>query len=714
MHHFMKRFSFLLGTSSLFLLFLVNGPLFGQNADGEQNGERAERYCATDQMLEKRLEEASPQERRAIEDARQELEEMSQEEGERAGQVYTVPVVFHVIHDNGPENIPRENIEDVMEILNRDFRKNNADTSSIVSPFASIAADIEIEFRLAQKDPNGNCHPGITRTRSDRTYDGDDNMKNLIQWDPSKYMNVWISNTVQGGAAGYTYQPYYASFNPDIDGIVLQYDYVGSLSPSSYGKSRTLTHEVGHYFNLDHPWGGQNAGQPGSSSNPDNCNYDDNVGDTPTTIGWTSCDLNGSSCGDKDNVQNFMSYSYCHRMFTEGQRTRMRNAIESSIADRNNLWKDANLQETGVKTDVLCKADLEADNRVVCPGESVQFFDLSYHGANSWDWQFEGGNANSTTVENPSVTYNSTGTYDVSLTVSNNSNSKSITLQDYISVIDSNGFALPWVKELEYMSTMEDHPEFFVKNYDKDQVAWKHTTQAGEGQSSGSVMLQNYNNDAGAVDAFTTTTMDASGIPSGDLELSFDVAYAKTSSGDQDELKVYASKDCGNSWSLRGTFTASDIATGPDQTVEFYPANSEWTRKVINSSLVGSYNVSNLRFKFEFISDGGNNVFIDNINVHGQQNASIADRNEEVPSMSLSPNPVKETAVLELELPDRERISIDILDLRGKKVRTVEKGKELSKGDHRIHFDTQTLSTGAYFLRLKAGGHRSSTKLFKR
>ena len=108
------------------------------------------------------------------------------------------------------------------------------------------------------------------------------------------------------------------------DGIVIQHNYTGSIGTSNAYRSRTLTHEVGHWLNLRHPWG--NSNNPGLA---ENCDEDDLVDDTPNTMGWTSCVLEGTTCGSLDNVQNYMDYSYCGRMFTLGQKDRMRAAALS-------------------------------------------------------------------------------------------------------------------------------------------------------------------------------------------------------------------------------------------------------------------------------------------------------------------------------------------------------------------------------------------------
>ena len=154
-------------------------------------------------------------------------------------ELYIIPVVFHVIHDNGEENISDAQIHDAMDILNADFRKLNADTGQIVAGFVDVAADVDVEFHLAKRDPEGNCHSGINRIQSELTYEGNNEMKQLVNWPRESYMNVYVAASA-AGAAGYTNYP--SDWGANTDGIVLRHDYVCLLytspSPRDRQKSR--------------------------------------------------------------------------------------------------------------------------------------------------------------------------------------------------------------------------------------------------------------------------------------------------------------------------------------------------------------------------------------------------------------------------------------------------------------------------------------------
>jgi hypothetical protein len=107
--------------------------------------------------------------------------------------IITIPIVFHVIHNYGAENISDEQIMEQVEILNQDFNMLNADTSDVIPEFKPLIANVGIEFKLAQKDPQGNCTNGIDRIASPLTYLGNDAAK-LNAWDRRKYLNVWTVN----------------------------------------------------------------------------------------------------------------------------------------------------------------------------------------------------------------------------------------------------------------------------------------------------------------------------------------------------------------------------------------------------------------------------------------------------------------------------------------------------------------------------------------
>ena len=199
--------------------------------------------------------------------------------------VYTIPVVFHVLHQNGSENISDAQIVDGINILNRDFRKLNPDTINITPKFKPLASDISIVFELAKLDPQGNCTNGIDRIYTSKTNYGDDSAK-INPWPRDKYLNIWTAKALQQGWAGYAYYPSAATGSLSVhDGLMILADYIGSIGTSNVNKSRTLTHEIGHWLDLGHPWNTT----INISINVGLACGDDLVSDTPITKGHTTC-----------------------------------------------------------------------------------------------------------------------------------------------------------------------------------------------------------------------------------------------------------------------------------------------------------------------------------------------------------------------------------------------------------------------------------------
>jgi PKD repeat protein len=81
-------------------------------------------------------------------------------------------------------------------------------------------------------------------------------------------------------------------------------------------------------------------------------------------------------------------------------------------------------------------AAFTADQTEIFTGESISFTDLSSNNPTSWLWTFEGGSPATSTDQNPTITYNSAGIFDVSLSVSNAGGTDEIIAVDYITVTE--------------------------------------------------------------------------------------------------------------------------------------------------------------------------------------------------------------------------------------------------------------------------------------
>ena len=266
----------------------------------------------------------------------------------------TIPVVIHVIYNDSYSNISSSQVSSAITAINEDFNADNSDFSSVISAFSSIKANANINFELANLDPDGNTTTGITRTQSDLTDSAGENVKALVNWDSNMYLNIWVVDNIESGAGAYAYYP--GTAPSGNEGIVCRHSQFGTwgTSSSSNFAATTLTHEIGHYLNLAHTWGNSNDAELES-----NCNEDDGVSDTPNTTGTLyGCNTNQTTCGSLDNVQNFMDYTECTNMFTTGQRARAHAALHSSEGGRVNLWQYENLIATGLVEDASCEEEL--------------------------------------------------------------------------------------------------------------------------------------------------------------------------------------------------------------------------------------------------------------------------------------------------------------------------------------------------------------------
>ncbi len=605
--------------------------------------------------------------------------------------VRVVPVVFHIIHEWGPENISSDQVKDQLRILNEDYRRLNADASGTPAPFQSIAADCKIEFRLASVDPNGNCTDGIVRVFSSLTNgpaDRDD-VKGLSYWDSNKYLNIWVvkyidPNGASGTVLGYAQFPGFGS--PSTDGVVMRADQVGTTgyAAGTINKGRVATHEIGHWLGLRHIWGDASCG-------------DDWINDTPVQQGPSSgCpSFPHVSCGnapDGDMYCNYMDYSsgQCENTFTAGQKNKMDAIL--GIA-RSQIVSTANAVATGISaiSVTLCTPvpDFTSSKSMVCTGDSVTFSDHSWNADTMlWQWSFPGGTPSVSSAQNPVIYYLSDGFFDATLTVSNSAGSKSLTKNSII-YAGSSSLAYPAPYSESFEGSGFPGAGWRVENPD-GKLAWEQTGLAASAGSF-SARLKNYNGIPFAKDALISPAIDLSAITA-DV-LTFYLAFAQTSASSNDRLIVYASTDCGENWMIRYNKSGSTLATTGLHGGNFIPGTSDWRQETI--SIVPYVNSSNVRFKFEFTSDNGNNIYIDNFSLSGISGISQHknDRQE------FYPNPSAGFVYLNNISPGKP-VRINVYDISGREV------KSIRLKDNETQVSLHDLADGLYYYFIRYGNEQ--------
>ncbi|MFL9845476.1 M43 family zinc metalloprotease [Flavobacterium rhizosphaerae] len=272
--------------------------------------------------------------------------------------IITIPIVVHVVHNGDAvgmnENISEAQILSQIEVLNQDYRRMANTPGFNDNP---VGADMEIQFCLAKRAPDGQNTTGIIRHQMDvadgwSMTDANEILKPQTQWDPEQYLNIWVVDWVyvevfgfKTELAGFSTFPMESGLGglddpnlpdtqtvPNQDGVVLGHRYFGSRAIFPEGtydeiggrdKGRSASHEIGHYLGLRHIWG------------DGGCDVDDYCEDTPVAAGANQNCTPVDSCPDSegaDMIENYMDYTpdACMNIFTQDQKARMAAVLANS------------------------------------------------------------------------------------------------------------------------------------------------------------------------------------------------------------------------------------------------------------------------------------------------------------------------------------------------------------------------------------------------
>lgn len=634
------------------------------------------------------------------------------------GTIYYIPVVFHLLHNGGIEKISDEQIMDALDVINSDYSLSNADAAFVHSEFNDttpgatvIPSNVEIQFRLATLAPDhSTCFSGITHTNhpiSNDGSDGGDQVNAIIsgndvynaEWPGDEYLNVFIIGDA-GGAAGYTTRPSNWLGNSMANGIWILHNYLGSIGTSSTYTSRALTHEIGHWLNLPHPWGSTN--DPGLASNCSTDDSDDSplITDTPNTRGSTSCNLNEDFCGPRANVENYMDYSYCSKMFTPGQTVAMRSAINSNVANRDNLITAGNHADVGATGTVyLCAAAFEADRTTVCAGDVVNFDDQSFNVVNGWTWTFDGGTPSSSIGQNPAVTYDTPGLYTVTLAATDGPNNDTEIKTSYIRVLPA-AQSIPFNESFEAYTTLSGIEQWEVDNPGGN--PWSlHLGTGYTGYKSAKIV--NFGQSAGNFDELISTPVDLS-VVSSEVTLSFRYAYKKRYTSNDEWFKVLITADCGENWVIRKTIHGTQLSADAQNSSWTPTTQADWTT-VHMTNVTSAYWTDKFRYKFQFESDGGNNLYLDDINIYegapSNEIVAVTETDFDIDALTVFPNPADKELNIRFSVANAEQASLKVQDITGKIIQT--SSVQANPGSNWVMMNTSELATGMYFLKIQVG-----------
>jgi PKD repeat protein len=597
--------------------------------------------------------------------------------------VFFIPVVVHIIHNEGEEKIDQEQVHSQIIALNRDFRRYPG------TPGWGSGSDMQIEFALARRGPSGEPTRGINYIRSPLTEHRIDfaeaALKSLIFWPSERYLNIWvvknIEDALQKKYLGYARYPSESEQERALDGIVVAYyafGTTGALKPET-NMGRTLTHEVGHWLGLYHTFQG-------------GCHQDcqregDYICDTPPTKEPNyHLPQRQNTChepNDKpDQTRNYMDYGDDLHLdlFTAEQKEVARWVLtDSRFPSRLNIWQSENIARTQILTEGAPLAQFFSSTQVTCPGVPVQFYSLALQNASRCFWIFEGGVPGFSNEKNPQTIYPNPGKYSVTLIVENAIGaSDTLLVPQYIQVIDS-VYRLPYAQGFEALSfppqgwglINEDNATPLNKTFTRS------ATNGAQGKSRSSARLNFFSyNGYGQKDGLLTPVFDIQNMDS--LTFSFWYAYQGLESDAggflyqySDTLALFYSTDCGNSWHLLWEKGGADLATltpsfSPTPLVNAPP--NGWKNVALSLSLQ-DIKEDKIQFQFRTVNGSGNNLYIDDIFCLPYPRGvthSIPSSFPYRPIVKVSVPAPKEKITWEYELKNVSNLSVAITDALGK------------------------------------------------
>jgi hypothetical protein len=603
---------------------------------------------------------------------------------------YDVPVVVHVVHDYGADFLSDDAIYEAFSHWQDVYLCRNADTSAVIAPFKPYIGNARIKLHLATKDPNGLPTKGVTRHHSYLNNNADDQSK-LDWWPNTQYVNIWFINTFsasQTGTAAYSYYPSMGSWMPYYDGVISLASYLDV--------EKTIPHEIGHSMNLQHVWGNNNNAGVACG--------DDQVPDTPPTKGHlgggctaanlydVTCSVgyqaNGINYPDTNNSQNIMDYAYCEKMFTKGQVARMRAALTSSTASRNNLYSSTNLALTGALASMpdlsptpefsVEKAMLASDRSYFLCANSATKFTFTNR---SWNdtitdvhWTFSN-NADSATSNSTSFINNQfaqPGWVTVSITAKgNNTTAQTLTNTHAVYVADTN--MLQPGGYTQNFSNANDHDNWPSFNYFDNTFLWEWYQGKGVGDNAcmryrsfddRTSPLNQSGKPNGDWDDLFTPGFDLSGYKNGKLNLNFYTTGAYTQ-GATDSLQVLVSIDCGRIWKRIASITGTNLSDHVSSSGEYFPSTTTvWKPQTIAiPTNYLSYTKAFFKFRY-FPTDNGNNLYLDKFSLT-PFTTEVNDVAEDRCTIRVFPNPSSGKTQLVYKTGKDGMVRIHITDLTG-------------------------------------------------
>ena len=297
--------------------------------------------------------------------------------------------------------------------------------------------------------------------------------------------------------------------------------------------------------------------------------------------------------------------------------------------------------------------------------------------------------------------YDTPGEYDVALVVDNGAGVDSIYSTNAVYVQYTS--QLPYFEGFENQTSFLNNDQWSVANPDNNQ-AFNVTTDAALSGTK-SAKIRNFTQFGNYEDELISGPVDLSTLASTDnMTLSFRYSYRLRSVSNDEWLKVFITKSCEDVWVQRKTIHGAQLSPFTSTSEWFPSTDADWTT-VHMINVTSNYFVGDFRFKFEFESDGGNNFYLDDINLYqgGPSDDPVLGLNDlEISNSLLYPNPTDGEINVEFNLSNGGSTELTILDITGKQLKSY--NVEANAGKNLAFIDVNELSAGVYFLNIHVDG----------
>ncbi|MFT3844493.1 MAG: M43 family zinc metalloprotease [Lacibacter sp.] len=600
---------------------------------------------------------------------------------------YTIPVVVHIVLPS-PSTVSDAQVQSQIDALNEDYGGTNADSSRIPAAFKPVFGKSNIRFCLARRDPKGDATNGINRVSS--AVISNPGLGDPVKftctggsdaWNPSKYLNIWVCQ-MPSGFLGYSFfasDP--LSFIPlNERGFINNYRSFGrtGTAQAPFNKGKTATHEIGHFFDLEHIWG------PNNCDGTQSCSDDDGVNDTPPQLSCTT----GAPAADsviKDACSpsapgimwmNYMDYvdDIAMVMFSKQQCTAMETSLLNTTWMQGLATSDGCTPPAALNRDVRFEKFIDqslincgTNNTLVytCSNtykpvitvknvgtDNITALTISAKFGNGTpvvtNWSGTIAPQSTTDITLNQITVNAGTNNNLIVYTSNPNGNTDQKVSNDTGKLGAVIYPIVTTPYSEGFETVSFPPSNWKRTNPDGDLTWERTTLASK-TGTASMVIKNFdyssNNEK---DELFSPLIPVRGKDS--VFLTFQVAAATYNAPDlqdnpTDTLEVLLTKDCGVTFTSVYKKWGADLVTTGNTGVDtsYIPIPSQWR---MDTAFLGDYSLStteNIQAVIRNTTNYENNIYIDDINI----SIKVVNANLKRNGVMITPNPSRGKFVLQ-------------------------------------------------------------------